>query len=129
MLNAGERLGNTLMELKTHYKIDFEEVAKFIDIGYPMLTRYRKMKRFSPTVMHKIRFLEEMKIRDNFRLNAQHYEDESEPRWVPAKEEQEITLEDLMGEFERITTLLEKYVELNTKIYEKVTQNLGNNKE
>lgn len=117
MFHAGERLGSTLMELKNTYKIEMKEVADFIDIGYPMLTRYRKMAYFSPTVMYKIKYLEEMDVRPNFKLNAKHYEQEGEPRWVPKKiGSEEITTNQLMDELERISSLVERLVELNKQV-------------
>lgn len=124
MFHAGKRFGNTLLELKLTYKIGHNEVAEFMGIGYEMLTRYRKMEAFSPTVMHNIRYLEEMNIRDNFRLNSKHYEEENEPRWMPSKGgeggEKEITMEDLLNEVDRIGNLLQRFVELNGQFQETV---------
>ncbi|MCC6726667.1 MAG: hypothetical protein IT258_19355 [Saprospiraceae bacterium] len=127
--HAGKRLGNTLLELKLTYKISHNEVAEFMGIGYEMLTRYRKMAAFSPTVMHNIRYLEEMNIRDNFCLNSKHYEEENESRWLPSKQgkdgKSEISNEDVLKEVDRIATLLERKIESDNQFFEKILKHLN----
>ncbi len=108
------------MELKTRQKVTYDEVADFIGISYEMLTRYRKMEKFSPTVMNNIRYLEEMKVREGFKLNPKHYEEEEEQRWLPSNEAGTVTMQEIYSELQHLSSLMSQKMEIDSQVYAKI---------